>query len=376
MRKIGEENKALNGLIERLADENKALSGTIEKLVIENIALSGRVERLVIENIALSGRVERLVIENIALSGRVEILVNENKALSWKDQVHDRELANTQSENKELSKLMKRQTKEITTLRNDISHVQTQISKNTNPSQSDNSKSRNNESGYSKRIVLHSDTDILRLVTTHSTEIQKLQTDVAALQSGLPKGGSGSAYVRWGRNNCSGNGTELVYSGYAAGSDYRNTGGAANYICLSPDPIWGHYNDAHDAAGTVFGVEYQFEGAMPGYDTTTFFHKKVHDEDAPCSVCRSRRSTVIMIPGRNHCYIGWTLEYKGYLVSSYYGHTAAGEYVCLDDHPDVIPGGHTNQDGKLFYLVEGRCGSLTCPPYVDGRELTCVVCSK
>ena len=183
MSKIGEENKALNGLIERLADENKALSGTIEKLVIENIALSGRVERLVIENIALSGRVERLVIENIALSGRVEILVIENKALSWKDQVHDRELANTQSENKELSKLMKRQTKEITTLRNDISHVQTQISKNTNPSQSDNSsgKSRNNESGYSKRIVMHSDTDILRLVTTHSTEIQKLQTDVAAL---------------------------------------------------------------------------------------------------------------------------------------------------------------------------------------------------
>ena len=48
----------------------------------------------------------------------------------------------------------------------------------------------------------------------------------------------------------------------------------------------------------------------------------------------------------------------------------------LDDNPDVLPGGDNNQDGKLFYMAEGRCGSLTCPPYVDGHELKCVVCSK
>ena len=83
-----------------------------------------------------------------------------------------------------------------------------------------------------------------------------------------------------------------------------------------------------------------------------------------------------MIPGRNQCYKGWTLEYKGYLVAGHHGHAAATEYVCLDDNPDVIPGRHTNQNGALFYMVEGRCGSLICPPYVDGRELTCVVCSK
>ena len=72
--------------------------------------------------------------------------------------------------------------------------------------------------------------------------------------------------------------------------------------------------------------------------TTAFFHKNIHDEDAPCSVCRPPRSTVIMIPGRNPCYRGLTLEYKGYLVAGYYGRSAASEYVCLDDNPDVMPG--------------------------------------
>ena len=182
---------------------------------------------------------------------------------------------------------------------------------------------------------------------THSDDLQRLQTEIAALKTNRPKYNSGSTYVRWGRNNCSGNGTELVYSGYAAGSDYHDTGAAANYLCLSQDPLWGHYNDAHDADAKVKGVEYELDSVLSSM--TTFFHKNLHNENAPCSVCRSPRSTVIMIPGRNQCYKGWTLEYKGYLVAGRYYHKAATEYVCLDDNPDVIPGGHTDQNGKLFY---------------------------
>ena len=86
----------------------------------------------------------------------------------------------------------------------------------------------------------------------------------------------------------------------------------------------------------------------------------MYTEDAPCSVCRSSRLTVIMIPGRNQCYPGWTLEYKGYLVAGASDHTAASEYVCLDDRPEVLQKGHADEEGKLFYFVEGRCGSLPC----------------
>ena len=80
--------------------------------------------------------------------------------------------------------------------------------------------------------------------------------------------------------------------------------------------------------------------------------------------------------GRKTCYKGWKLEYNGYLMAGNHNHVAGTMYSCVDSTPDALHGGHTNKDGKLFYLVEARCGSLKCPPYVEGRELVCAVCSK
>ena len=104
--------------------------------------------------------------------------------------------------------------------------------------------------------------------------------------------------------------------------------------------------------------------------------KVLHQQDPPCVVCRSPRSSVHMIPARNLCYGDWNLEYTGYLVGGHYGHTAASEFICLDEDPEVVAGGEANKNGKLFYFAEARCGSLKCPPYINGRELTCAVCSK
>ena len=166
----------------------------------------------------------------------------------------------------------------------------------------------------------------------------------------------------------------MLPAGFTGGSYYTDAGAASNYLCLSSNPLWGHYNDAHDSYAHVYGTEYEFEGVAGG--SSQFFGTNMEEEDAPCSVCRSSRPTVIMIPGRNQCYPGWTLEYKGYLVAGGYNQAAATEYVCLDDQPEMLQKGHANDNGKLFYFAEGRCGSLPCPPYVDGRELTCVVCTK
>ena len=228
------------------------------------------------------------------------------------------------------------------------------------------------EERISKRIVYHSLEDVLGVVTS-------LQNDFSKLKTGLPKA-SGSTYVRWGRKSCpSVNGTELVYSGFAGGSYYTDSGAASNYICLAPDPDWAvHYSDAHDAGATVYGAEYQLGEKGIGTSKAEQFvgGNPLYEEDVPCSVCRSSRPTTVMIPGKNQCYKGWTMEYKGYLTAGYRTHSAASEFVCLDNRPETLRGGHTNQNGKLFYFVEGRCGSLPCPPYTDGRELTCVVCTK
>ncbi|KAK3108833.1 hypothetical protein FSP39_016858 [Pinctada imbricata] len=156
---------------------------------------------------------------------------------------------------------------------------------------------------------------------------------------------------------------------YAGGSRYDETGAASDYLCLPPDPEWGlHTDSTENARALVYGAEYQF-------NTLTDSRKNLHDQDVPCAVCRVEdRSTVITIPARKSCYPGWNQDYTGYLTGNYHGHKAASQFVCLDEHAIGI-GSKGNMDGRLFYPAEGRCGSLPCPPYVNGRELTCVVCS-
>ena len=184
-----------------------------------------------------------------------------------------------------------------------------------------------------------------------------------------PSDSFGSTYTRWGRTMCPGNGTHMVYAGYAAGSYYTVPGGAADYLCLPNEPRWGRFEDSSQSSAEIYGVEYE----LGGRNIQTFFGRELQDHDAPCAVCISSRPNMLMIPGRNVCYDGWTLEYHGYLVAGYHGHNGASEVVCLDTRPEVIDGGHASKDGKLFYFAEARCGSLKCPPYVNGRELTCVV---
>ncbi|XP_063415708.1 uncharacterized protein LOC134697384 [Mytilus trossulus] len=194
-----------------------------------------------------------------------------------------------------------------------------------------------------------------------ATTIQLQQTEIRQLRSSQ---GTGSTYVIWGRRQCPNNtDTEQVYSGYAGGGMYDQPGSAAEYVCLSPDPDF-QRTSGYDG-GHMYGAEYQ--GSFFG----------TQDEDVPCSVCRKTRSTsILMIPGKNKCYNGWKLEYHGYLGSGYHMHAAPTSYVCVDSHPEYINGGVQNEDGKLFYSVLARCGSLQCPPYINNYPLTCVVCSK
>ena len=183
-------------------------------------------------------------------------------------------------------------------------------------------------------------------------------------------------YIRWGSSDCpEGKGTELIYRGFAGGSHYTHTGGTANYICLPEDPTWGNYSRRESKfSAYVFGAEYQF-GAQGEQALTDMFPDAL-DKDVPCTVCKSRRPTTVMIPGRKDCYDSWTLEYKEYLAADYHGHASASEYVCIDENPKFLDGGHGDENGALSYLVETRCGSLRCPPYENWRELSCVVCTK
>ncbi|CAG2185614.1 unnamed protein product [Mytilus edulis] len=101
--------------------------------------------------------------------------------------------------------------------------------------------------------------------------------------------------------------TELnlyTFKGFAGGGYYGESGSAAEYVCLPPDPNYVKTSG----------------GADNGHIT-------------------NQATSVIMIPGKNTCYSGWKLEYHGYLASGYYGHTVASAYVCVDIKPEYIMGG-------------------------------------
>ena len=185
-----------------------------------------------------------------------------------------------------------------------------------------------------------------------------------------------TTYTRWGRTNCPGNGSESVYDGFAGGSHYTHKGGASSMLCLPKDPDWeaGKTSDTlQRTAGLLYGAEYEDGSGRNNY----LFGERHHDHDVPCVVCETtKRSTVLMIPGRSKCHAGWTLEYAGYLMAGYYDHDGATDYYCIDKDPENLPDGTANDNGYVLYFVEARCGSLRCPPYENGREFQCAVCTK
>ena len=183
-------------------------------------------------------------------------------------------------------------------------------------------------------------------------------------------------YIRWGRTTCPGNGTEPVYRGYAGGTSYVHKGAAASMLCLPEDPDWdsGKYTDKLDPdVGYIYGTEYQDSQGR----NDQLFGENHQDNDVPCVVCEVRkRPSVLIIPGKSKCLAGWSFEYSGFLMAGRHNHPAASNYYCVDKDPENLPSGGADANGYLLYFVEARCGSLKCPPYINGRELQCVVCTK
>ena len=102
----------------------------------------------------------------------------------------------------------------------------------------------------------------------------------------------GVVYTRWGRTTCpTTSGTQLVYTGRAAGN-YFNQGGGAEYLCLPDNPNYLRYtNGVQEDRAYLYGSEYKPTESAP--------LSAVTDHNVPCAVCyASTRGTVMMIPER------------------------------------------------------------------------------
>ena len=62
-------------------------------------------------------------------------------------------------------------------------------------------------------------------------------------------------------------------------------------------------------------------------------------------------------------------------MSAHHSHKRSSTFECMDGDPEAAPGGVGDQNGALFYIVDTVCVSLPCPPYVQGMEVTCAVCT-
>ena len=170
-----------------------------------------------------------------------------------------------------------------------------------------------------------------------------------------PSGG-GAVYTRWGRTTCpTDQGTELLYSGRAGGTDFGIKGGAANFLCLPDDPDHLPYQAGVQAYRLVAGIDYYFGSIQPVASSNS--------HNAPCAVCYvATRSVVVMIPAKTQCPANWTVEYVGYLMTEWHTHSRS-MYECVDKDPESIPGLNANE-GPIgrFHVVEPVCGGLSCPP--------------
>lgn len=175
-------------------------------------------------------------------------------------------------------------------------------------------------------------------------------------------------YTRWGRTTCP-PGATSVYAGTTAGSHYSIPGSGGNLLCMTPNPTWDSFNPGSNDEALLFGAEYKTgSGSIPPFVS-------LNDREVPCAVCLREDARVsLMIPGTQACPAGWTAEYSGYLMSSHNSQFKS-EFICVDRLAEGV-GSPAFSGGALLYPTEAECGSLPCGPYVQNRELTCVVCIR
>ena len=160
--------------------------------------------------------------------------------------------------------------------------------------------------------------------------------------------------------------------GYGGKALYKSTGSGVNYQCLHNNPDWnGDEKSGFQANGRIYGVEY-WANEVPNIFSDSDIHKGL-----PCCVCETYHySQSLMIPGKQSCPESWIMQYKGILMSERFSHVSPSEYICVNREYEFIDGSAGNHDSGYVIPVEVICGALPCPPYNDGYELSCVVCTK
>lgn len=172
-----------------------------------------------------------------------------------------------------------------------------------------------------------------------------------------------------------------------AGHDYRSAGGGVNFQCLPADPQYSVSAPASVPYNGLRRVSYDIHFAPKMFGSAS-----MNQHSIPCAVCETlQRVTKLMVPAMTRCPTAdWTMEYRGYIMSAA-EHFSSDEFVkdvyhsttyeCIDEKAESLTGKpQSDFSGMSMFPVRGQCsgsGALaSCPPYQEGKALSCVVCSK
>ena len=171
----------------------------------------------------------------------------------------------------------------------------------------------------------------------------------------------GAVYTRWGRTTCFAvQGTHLLYSGRAGWSPDNHKGGAANYLCLPNDPDHLQYQSEVQGYGHIGGVQYWCAG-FPLFSS-------LNHHNVPCAVWYvATRSDSVLLTGQ---WSMWGIS-RLKIVIIFVPHLNVLINILnqFQDYVYSVPAAY-------FALVEPLCNGLSCAPYDDEKELTCVVCTR
>ena len=173
-----------------------------------------------------------------------------------------------------------------------------------------------------------------------------------------------------------------MLSGYMASHAKAHGGGGSNYLCLPEEPQWMNHGSQSGYPGRLYGVEWWLDGNHSNFfSTVNTGGRQLHLNPVPCALCYiPQRSTSVMMPATTSCPVGWTEEYRGYIMSDYSPLTLTSvrnpsSYICVDQMPEIGIGGTSQHQAHIVMVLVG-CGTLPCSKYPNNWELACVVCSK
>ena len=179
-------------------------------------------------------------------------------------------------------------------------------------------------------------------------------------------------YTRWGNSSCPetpGKSVARVYKGLMAGQQNMSgeAKGGTNFQCL---PLDGVEYALPSQPGT------QGENVIYGTEYSNTVKPDSNNHNVPCAVCLvSGRATIAMIPATTTCPQSWTREYYGYLMAQTNDYST---YECVDKGMEILAGTVHKENIALLAHVEASCNpgsGIECSPYIEGKELNCVVCS-